>query len=118
MNSTIQRTVNERTPTMDTTADLYLNLLIGCLTRTVIREEYSSFKKPTRLLSRWTYPYLKRVLGRRSLFIMERVDHTKRVDGRDWPQEAETMIGLKRLENIKECIKAVIADKVPGDFAE
>ncbi len=41
-----------------------------------------------------------------------------RETGADWPRSAETMIGLKRLDNLHECIKAVIRDKVPGDLLE
>lgn len=45
-------------------------------------------------------------------------DAERREVGRDWPADAETMIGLKRLANIRECLESVIADEVPGDFIE
>jgi hypothetical protein len=38
--------------------------------------------------------------------------------GRDWPKNADTMIGIKRLENIRECVKTVIEEDVPGDLVE
>lgn len=40
--------------------------------------------------------------------------------GRVWPptRMAHTMIGRRRLDNIEECIRSVIADNVPGDFIE
>jgi hypothetical protein len=38
--------------------------------------------------------------------------------GKDWPQEAETMIGLLRLDCIQECVETVLRDKVPGDLLE
>ena len=41
-----------------------------------------------------------------------------RAEGRDWPAEAHTMIGLKRLENIRFCMEDVIRRGVPGDFIE
>jgi O-methyltransferase len=41
-----------------------------------------------------------------------------RIDGRDWPLTAHTMIGLKRLDNIQYCMETVIADNVGGDFIE
>jgi O-methyltransferase len=42
-----------------------------------------------------------------------------RATGREcWPPEAESMIGLLRLENIQQCIESVIRDKVPGDVIE
>ena len=45
-------------------------------------------------------------------------DRDRRTDGRDWPTSAETMIGLKRLDNLEECITSVIRDGVPGDLIE
>jgi O-methyltransferase len=42
----------------------------------------------------------------------------KRIEGRDWPTYADTMIGLKRLENIEYCFNEVIKNNIPGDFIE
>jgi O-methyltransferase len=41
-----------------------------------------------------------------------------RTDGRDIPATAETMIGLKRLENIQYCAVDVLKKDIPGDFIE
>src|SRR4051794_38339238 len=41
-----------------------------------------------------------------------------RRDGSDWPQHAETMIGLLRLEQFQRAIETVVADGVPGDIVE
>jgi O-methyltransferase len=41
-----------------------------------------------------------------------------RADGRDWPQFAQTMVGLKRLANVRYCVERVIADDIPGDLIE
>jgi len=38
--------------------------------------------------------------------------------GLDWPRDAETMIGLRRLENVEECLSKAIEDGVPGDVIE
>ncbi len=45
-------------------------------------------------------------------------DLEKRLNGIDWPAHADTMIGLKRLENIEFCFREVIKDNIPGDFIE
>ena len=42
----------------------------------------------------------------------------KRLEGLDWPQRAHTMIGLKRLNNLHECLDYVRENNVPGDFIE
>ncbi len=38
--------------------------------------------------------------------------------GLDWPSQAFTMIGLKRLRNFRTLIEKVLSDRVPGDFIE
>ena len=46
------------------------------------------------------------------------MDWDKRSEGRDWPAEAETMIGLRRLDNLEGCIVSVLENEVPGDLIE
>ena len=41
-----------------------------------------------------------------------------REEGRDWPKFAHTMIGAKRLRNLRECAETALRDGVPGDFIE
>lgn len=45
-------------------------------------------------------------------------DAELRENGLDWPSRAESMIGLRRMTNIQECIAAIVADEVPGDLIE
>jgi O-methyltransferase len=45
-------------------------------------------------------------------------DPDARGTGADWPRTAHTMIGRKRLDNLHECVAAVLADEVPGDLIE
>lgn len=40
------------------------------------------------------------------------------INGKGWPTHADTMIGIKRLENIEECIENIIQNKIPGDLME
>jgi hypothetical protein len=41
-----------------------------------------------------------------------------RMIGKDWPEDAETMIGILRLDCIQECVETVLRDDIPGDFLE
>lgn len=41
-----------------------------------------------------------------------------RCEGRDWPLSAETMVGMKRLDNLRQCLVQVFADQVPEDIRE
>ncbi|HTD82315.1 MAG TPA: TylF/MycF/NovP-related O-methyltransferase [Gemmatimonadaceae bacterium] len=38
--------------------------------------------------------------------------------GMDWPAQALTMIGKKRLDNIQTCVERVLQDQIPGDLIE
>ncbi|NOD77937.1 MULTISPECIES: TylF/MycF/NovP-related O-methyltransferase [unclassified Ruegeria] len=41
-----------------------------------------------------------------------------REHGWDWPSVAFTMVGSKRLANVRTLVESVIGNKVPGDFVE
>lgn len=41
-----------------------------------------------------------------------------RSEGRDWPAVAHTMVGVRRLENLRELAQRVIDEAIPGDFIE
>lgn len=45
-------------------------------------------------------------------------DPSLREEGKDWPAEAETMVGMKRLDNLESCCTEAISRRVPGDFVE
>jgi hypothetical protein len=38
--------------------------------------------------------------------------------GNDWPADAETMIGMARLDNLQECVETVLREAVAGDLLE
>lgn len=41
-----------------------------------------------------------------------------RNEGLDWPAKAHTMIGFRRLNNLRKLAEFVIANNIPGDFIE
>jgi hypothetical protein len=45
-------------------------------------------------------------------------DERIRAEGRDWPARAHTMIGLKRLANLRMCVETILEDGIPGDLIE
>lgn len=45
-------------------------------------------------------------------------DPKRRANGFDFPTVAHTMIGTRRMDNIRECVETVLADGIPGDLAE
>jgi O-methyltransferase len=99
--------------------ELYLHLMKQCLTRMLWRERY----RPMTSVSGWRRLALKPLQLLLSQVQLEVVkiepDRTAaRQEGRDWPIEAETMVGLKRLDNLQHCVTSVIRDGVPGDLIE
>jgi len=106
-------------------AQLYLHLMRGCLTRSIFGERYRELHEPVSVGKRdrpwWALHRLTRsLLGRWNLEIVRRVDFNPASceEGGNWPAEAETMVGLKRLDNVEHCIRAVLADRIPGDLIE
>src|SRR5437870_2385450 len=74
--------------------DLYLDLLVKILTNTIYRD-------PS------THPL------NRGPFQAE-----LRTAGEDWPLLAHTMVGVHRLENLRQLAQRAIDERVPGDFIE
>jgi O-methyltransferase len=99
-------------------ADDYLELLKRCLTRyDLCGSEYQPFE-PSRGVS--GVALLRAILQRWGLDLVRRqtFDPAARAVGVDHPAFAETMIGLRRLENINHCVTDVVRRGVPGDVIE
>lgn len=45
-------------------------------------------------------------------------DPALRESGQDWPHNAHTMVGLRRLDNLQHCVETVLAEGIPGDLIE
>src|SRR5262245_13787659 len=99
-------------------ASLYLDLLKRCLTRTAFPERFAEHR--SRSPVRRAMASLATAFSRRPLAIVRRVavDPDARERGRDWPAEAETMIGWRRLSHLADLVKEVVQDHVPGDLLE
>jgi O-methyltransferase len=112
------RPLTEATP-----RDLYLDLMARVLTRTGF--EGSSGGGLVNVAKHSYAAYLRDLLfntlspAKVNLVQGVPADPGDREEGRGWPSaDAETMVGLRRLANIRECVEAVIADEVPGDLVE
>nr|HDN01022.1 macrocin O-methyltransferase [Deltaproteobacteria bacterium] len=46
------------------------------------------------------------------------ISRSDRENGRDWPRRAHTMIGCKRLNNIRFCMDSILQEQIPGDVME
>lgn len=98
---------------------LYLDLLCRCLTRSI----YPDLYRPLNLYGRRRFIIgAFRLLEARNIYLTRREDksvvQSRSIDGTGWPQQAETMIGLRRLEQLAGCVGAVVREEVPGDVIE
>jgi O-methyltransferase len=99
-------------------ADRYLDLMKQCLTRYIfIDEELRPLGH-----GRWPAPAYQRaskVLSHVGVaFGKLGGDRHLRECGFDLPRHAETMVGLKRLDNLQECVVHVLQRGIPGDLIE
>jgi O-methyltransferase len=92
----------------------YLDLLERALTHTLY--EPIDVDGPGRPSMR----RLRRVLQRRGIVTMfqSQTAATNREEGRDWPLFAHTMMGCRRMSNLRSCVEQVLDDSVPGDLIE
>ena len=91
----------------------YLELMKGALTHTIYRPMDVRFNDGGYVVGEEMRESVEKELSRKDFDWAD-----VRANGRDWPRFAQTMVGLKRLENVQQCVERVIADRVPGDLIE
>ncbi len=104
----------------DAAVGLYLDLMKRCLTRSSFHERYREViyrrgSVPRLLMT--PFQSILRLKGY-TLCTQNTFSAEVRAAGEDWPADAETMIGLQRLENIQTCVADVIERGVAGDLIE
>lgn len=97
---------------------MYLALLKRSLTRTIAPETFSAAEPWFRVMRWWFLPVQAYLRAHGWTVVRRAADSTMRTEGRDWPIDAETMIGLKRLDNLQSCVERILEDGVPGDLIE
>jgi O-methyltransferase len=103
--------------TDDYLRELYIDLLKRTLTRYGFSEgelRETSFRRAP------IFRPLQAQLRKRGLVLARPVpyDEHSREYGLDWPAYADTMVGLRRLDNLRDCICAIIRHSIPGDVVE
>lgn len=98
----------------------YLDLLKKSLTRYLFPEKYRPVAGETGSFRGALYEPIRRVLESRRYQLVRTVlpDPQARYEGRDWPGDAETMVGLRRLDHLQACITDLLDGGVPGDLVE
>lgn len=109
-------------------SELYLDLLKHALTRTLSRETYRPLRPVRGTVRYWPYRLLTTLLHRRGLAVGHRVryhpetDTYQRIDRQDEgmsaPPEAETMIGMRGLNQLHDAVREILRSGIPGDLME
>ena len=81
---------------------LYLNLLKRCLTGLIYEDVPTFAVIAERFIDRAPRRFIRNL----------------REQGHDIPSQAHTCIGLRRLDNLQQCIETALADNIPGDLIE
>jgi hypothetical protein len=100
-------------------AELYLDLLKKCLSRYIFGEQYRPLTGRNRI-ARAAVGAVHGVLRPAGFELVRhsQFDSAMRAAGIDIPADAETMIGLSRLNHLQDCVTEVISEGVPGDLIE
>jgi O-methyltransferase len=98
-----------------------------------LREQYLDLLKKTLTMALWdardgsdTLERKRRLGGRLRAFLRGRARanstsadvEARRMEGRDWPKLAHSMVGMKRLDNLQMCVESALREGVPGDLIE
>jgi O-methyltransferase len=104
----------------DSPEKFYLDLMKKCLTRIVFPERYAPIRAPKTIPRRLAWKLCQKLLFPLELEIVRRKEFNRpaREEGLDWPGDAETMVGLKRLDNLEACITDVLRRGISGDLIE
>lgn len=103
--------------------DIYLELLKKTLTFTLWPEPPMPIDKlpyEPRSIKKLAISFISKILRNKKLQLVKlnEITFDQRETGVIWPQFADTMIGLKRLDNLQQCIESVLIEKVEGDLIE
>jgi O-methyltransferase len=100
----------------------YLDLLKKCLLGTIYSdtEEYRRLQMRRGSWQARVYAPIGKLLALKSYYLHKRVRITAEMtaNGLYWPADGLTMIGQKRLDNVHQCLKAVVEDGIEGDVIE
>ncbi len=98
---------------------LYLDLMKKVLTNWIYGEAEYRPMRYRGVRGRLRRAAVAAIAGRRAFLARRRpFVPGERAEGRDWPQAAHTMIGLRRLDNLQYCVEQVLKENVPGDLIE
>lgn len=84
------------------------------------KDEYIPVSKITLFGKMKFWGMMDKIIKPQQLAICKEVrcSQDQRMNGLDWPANADSMIGMKRMNNIEFCVKEVVRNNIPGDLIE
>jgi O-methyltransferase len=110
----------ERASIHDEAVHLYLDLMKRCLVNWIYLDQERN-QVPGNLSTLLKRNWFHICLDQERMRVRDwgcPYDPQLRVNGRDRPESAHTMIGLKRLDNVQWCVEDILAHDIPGDLIE
>jgi O-methyltransferase len=98
----------------------HLALLERCLTGSIYPEEFTKIQFRRGSWQRAVFGPIKHLLNLKGYMLCRLSCPTpeEREGGLHWPGQGQTMIGLKRLRNVRSSLEIALADNIPGDVVE
>lgn len=102
---------------------LYLDLLKKTLLSTLWPDPpvpFTTFNHQRSPLKRALYTAIATWLAKRKLQLVQQrtTVREKRLEGKGWPGNAHTLLSVKRLDNLQQCIETILQEGIPGDLIE
>ena len=100
--------------------DRYLALLERCLTGSIYVEEYTRVQMLRGSIQGLIFRPIAALLRTKDYHIFKRLypSQEDREYGHYWPGQGQTMIGLRRLRNVRKCLESALENNIPGDVIE
>ena len=100
--------------------DRYLALLEGCITGSIYGEEYTRLQFRRGSMQSVLFQPIAALLRAKDYYLCKRLHPTQedRENGLYWPGQGQSMIGLRRLRNVRASLEAILKDNIPGDVIE
>ncbi len=101
---------------LDDCCTLYLNLMKRSLLNMIYGDKEVVYTAPRGLLKQLIFKAIR--TGGVEVVRPKKFDPERRLSGRDWPTDGQTMLSLQRLDNIQYCVETALTDDIPGDLIE
>lgn len=106
---------------MQSPKELYLDLMKNALTFSLWEDTGHPIQANNHMrvwYKRIPIGFIALVLGLLGMEAFMLSNRKRHAEGNAWPRNADSMIGMKRMNNIQDCVEDVLNNDIPGDLIE